>query len=66
MTENIAIVLTLGIAAAIFLGVLFAASRRGQLKEGEFLCDTCKYNDERTCSRPERPNATACPEFKGR
>jgi hypothetical protein len=66
VTENIAIVVTLGIAAAIFLGVLFSVSRKGRQKEGEFLCDTCKYNDERTCSRPERPNATHCPEFKGR
>jgi hypothetical protein len=31
---------------------------------GEFLCDSCKYNDSRYCSRPERPNAARCPDFK--
>jgi hypothetical protein len=29
-----------------------------------FLCDRCKYNDARYCRRPERPNATSCPDFK--
>jgi len=31
---------------------------------GEFLCDSCKYNDARYCSRPERPNALKCPDYK--
>lgn len=36
----------------------------GGLFSAGFLCDRCKYNDERYCSRPERPNATECPEYK--
>jgi len=31
-----------------------------------FLCDRCKYNDPRDCSRHERPNATRCPDFRSR
>lgn len=30
----------------------------------EFLCDTCKYCYGNVCTRPERPNATSCPEYK--
>ena len=33
---------------------------------GEFLCDRCRLNDARYCSRPERPNATRCPDFMSR
>jgi hypothetical protein len=39
---------------------LFAAG------SGEFLCDRCRLNDARYCSRPERPNATRCPDYLGR
>ena len=31
---------------------------------GGFLCDSCKYNDQRYCSKPERPNAAECDDFK--
>jgi hypothetical protein len=31
-----------------------------------FLCDTCKYNYGDVCHRPERPNATRCPDYKRR
>ncbi len=61
-------------AAVIALVVIAAAaalrgragSRGGVAGSGEFLCDTCKLNDARYCSRPERPNATRCPEYRGR
>ena len=33
---------------------------------GEFLCDRCRLNDARYCSRPERPNATRCPDYSAR
>jgi hypothetical protein len=33
---------------------------------GEFLCDSCRYNDARYCSLPERPNATRCEDFRTR
>ena len=29
-----------------------------------FLCDTCRYDYERACHNPDRPNATECEEFK--
>ena len=43
---------------ALFFRRLFA------LDGGDFLCDRCKYNDARYCSRPDRPNATECPDYK--
>ena len=30
----------------------------------EFLCDSCKYDHPDLCGRPERPNATQCPDYK--
>ncbi len=30
------------------------------------LCDTCAYDYPAACSRPERPNATSCPDYKKR
>lgn len=30
----------------------------------EFLCDTCRYNYGSACTRPERPNARQCPDYK--
>jgi hypothetical protein len=60
---------------AVFLFALLAAgavaqgaksSSRHPGGSGEFLCDSCRYNDGRYCSRPERPNATDCPEYRDR
>ena len=31
---------------------------------GRILCDTCKYDYGTACTRPERPNATVCPDYK--
>lgn len=33
---------------------------------GNFLCDTCQYDYGDACRRPERPNATVCPDYKTR
>ena len=30
----------------------------------EFLCDNCRYDYPSACSRPQRPNATRCPDYK--
>jgi hypothetical protein len=45
-----------------------SGARRARVKgaRGGVLCDGCKYNDVRYCSRPERPNARMCPDFKVR
>ncbi len=32
--------------------------------EPTILCDTCKYDYGSACKRPERPNATRCPDYK--
>ena len=32
----------------------------------EILCDSCKYDLPSACHRPERPNATRCPDYKPR
>jgi len=29
-----------------------------------FLCDSCKWNWRSACHRPERPNATWCPDYQ--
>jgi len=31
-----------------------------------FLCDKCRYDYRGACSRPERPNATECRDYKPR
>ncbi|MBN1902366.1 hypothetical protein JW926_13660 [Candidatus Sumerlaeota bacterium] len=33
------------------------------LVEETFLCDTCRYDYRDVCKRPERPNATECPDY---
>jgi len=30
------------------------------------ICDNCKWNWRSSCHRPERPNATWCPDFEKR
>ena len=30
----------------------------------KILCDTCKYDYGSACTRPDRPNATVCPDYK--
>jgi hypothetical protein len=32
-------------------------------KASAFLCDSCRYNDPKTCDNRERPNAKACDEY---
>jgi hypothetical protein len=32
--------------------------------EKKFLCDSCRYDYGSACTRPERPNATKCPDYK--
>lgn len=44
------------------LGQRIRLSFRGE----KFLCDSCKYNWREACTRPERPNATNCPDYKPR
>ena len=34
------------------------------LRDEEFLCDTCKLNYRDICRRPERPNARICPDYR--
>ena len=57
------------LAAAIVAALVAQKGTAGALftqGSNEFLCDTCRYNSERDCSRPERPNAVRCPEYKRR
>ena len=58
--------LLIAAATAYFTG---AARRDGSplIAFGDdFLCDSCKYNHASTCSRPERPNAERCDDYKRR
>ncbi len=45
-----------------FIKSLFAAIFSSG--ETRFLCDTCRYDYGNACRRPERPNATKCPDYK--
>jgi len=59
------------IGVAVFLGAIVAAFVAGAAvmrsnRGGDYLCDSCKYNDVRYCTQPERPNATTCTEYKSR
>ena len=42
------------------------AKLRGIVGSGRPLCDTCKYDYGDACTRPERPNALSCPDYKRR
>ena len=35
-----------------------------RVDQDRFLCDSCKYDHPSSCSRPERPNAKRCPEYR--
>ena len=48
-----------------FLNRLFGFFR-GLVPSGRVLCDTCMYDYGNVCKRPERPNATRCPDYKRR
>ena len=39
---------------------------RGFVPRGRPLCDTCKYDYGDACTRPERPNAFRCPDYRRR
>ncbi len=39
---------------------------RGLVPRGAPLCDTCRYDYGNACTRPERPNATRCPDYRRR
>jgi hypothetical protein len=53
------------VALAAFLAFLARPAGPRPLSRSErFLCDTCKYNYGDVCTRPERPNATRCPDYK--
>ncbi len=57
------------LAVAVVCAVLARSPRtaddkpRDWVRSGEFLCDSCKYDHPDLCSRPERPNATRCPDY---
>ena len=42
------------------------AMLRGVSGGGAPLCDTCRYDYGEVCTRPERPNAMKCPDYKRR
>lgn len=43
---------------AEFFRRLFALSSK------RYLCDSCRYDYGGACTRPERPNAVVCPDYK--
>jgi hypothetical protein len=66
--EMLGVALGVAAGAAVFAWAVWAATRArrgGTGGAGLPLCDTCTINDARYCSRPERPEATTCPDYKG-
>lgn len=57
-----ALVLLILVLAGTYVGSRTGGGSHRPL--GGFLCDDCRYDDERYCSRPERPNATECPDYR--
>lgn len=53
-----------------YLALLFVWLRMSGYLPGlggnEFLCDSCQFNYGDACRRPERPNATRCPDYQRR
>ena len=43
-----------------------SARARALAAPGRFLCDSCKYDLDRACKRPQRPNATLCEDYRRR
>ena len=62
------------VAAGIGIGSAVMATRQSgasgmrtwATSSEEFLCDSCKYDNDRDCRQPDRPNAVTCPDFKRR
>ena len=60
-----------GLAALWIVAVLAALwvarfLKGGGLGGSRYLCDSCKFDYDRACHRPERPNATKCPDYERR
>jgi hypothetical protein len=58
-----------GVALAGTLLSMASQSRglAGSASQGKpFLCDSCLLNHESLCLRPDRPNATECPDYERR
>ena len=49
---------------AFFLLRLTRSRHGGGWGRSEFLCDTCTFDYGDVCTRPERPNATRCPDYE--
>ncbi len=45
---------------------LWIGMKSAFLGRGRPLCDDCKYDYGDACSRPERPNAYSCPDYRRR
>jgi len=54
------------VAALLIVALLVGSGGSKGTGGGRFLCDSCAYDSERYCRRPERPNATSCPDYKSK
>lgn len=58
---------TLFFPAVIVVAVIVFYMRRARQRRAErnrFLCDSCKYNTPRYCTKPMRPHATVCDTYR--
>ncbi len=60
---SVALLIGFVILCAVWYKLIFSVE---QGASSEFLCDSCKFNHGDVCRRPERPNATECPDYKSR
>ena len=51
---------------SIFRRIMEALRRMFALSSRRYLCDDCKWDYGNVCTRPERPNALKCPDYKKR
>lgn len=55
---DLTILVTIAVLALAM--TIYAAS---QWRGDRYLCDTCKYNSDELCQKPERPRAVECTAF---
>jgi hypothetical protein len=49
-----------GIVACLYMAIKLTLKNARAWQGGRYLCDTCAYNAEDLCHKPERPKAIEC------
>lgn len=62
---NLDVIFVFVILAVFFLLFISRMKKNGGTRS-RFLCDHCKYDYDRACNNPRRPNATTCRTYRRR